>query len=269
MRVEHIVNNFELSVRRACQEVNISRTSYYYKPTQQNNDYIEEQLLELAVKHKKYGYRKLYQKLRQKGVKVNHKKVRRLYNKNKLKLRIKPRKKLTVIKQPLATPTQAQKLWALDFTHDSLANGSKIRSLNIVDLFSSRAVDVYVDRNINSYKVIDILEQLKLEQGLPDMIRSDNGREFRCKLVQDWAVNNNVKWDFIQPGKPMQNGYCERFNGTFRYEVLDSYIFDSLAEARVIIKDWVHEYNYERPHNRLHGLTPMQYERNMMENCLL
>lgn len=184
-------------------------------------------------------------------------------------MRIKPRKKLKVIKQPQITPTQAQKLWALDFTHDSLANGSKIRSLNIVDLFSSRAVDVYVDRSINSYQVIDILEQLKLEQGLPEMIRSDNGREFRCKLVQDWAINNNVQWDFIQPGKPMQNGYCERFNGTFRYEVLDAYIFDSLAEARVIIKDWLHEYNYERPHNRLHGLTPMQYEKNMLENCLL
>lgn len=247
----------------------MSRTSYYYEPIQQNNDDIEKQLLELASKHKKYGYRKLYQKLRQKGVKVNHKKVRRLYNENKLKLRIKPRRKLKVIKQPLTTPTQAQKVWALDFTHDSLSNGSNLRSLNIVDLFSSRAVDVYVDRNINSHKVIDVLEQLKLEQGLPDIIRSDNGREFRCKLVQDWAIHNNVKWDFIQPGKPMQNGYCERFNGTFRYEVLDAYIFDSLAEARVIIKDWLHEYNYERPHNRLHGLTPVQYEENMMENCLL
>lgn len=257
-----------ISVRRSCQEINISRASYYYAPVQ-SNDVIEEQLLELANKHKKYGYRKLYQKLRQKGIKVNHKKVLRIYKENKLKLRIKARKKLKVIKQPLATPTQVQKLWALDFTHDSLANGSKIRSLNIVDLFSSRAVDIYVDRNINSYKVIDILEQLKLEQGLPEIIRSDNGREFRCKLVQDWAIRNNVKWDFIQPGKPMQNGYCERFNGTFRYEVLDAYIFDSLAEARMIIKDWVTEYNYERPHSRLQGLTPMQYEKNMMENCLL
>jgi putative transposase len=263
-----MISTNNISVRRTCQEVNMSRTSYYYAPVQ-NNDGIEEQLLELANKHTKYGYWKLYQKLRQQGVKVNHKKVLRLYSKNKLKLRIKSRKKLKVIRQPLATPTQVQKVWALDFTHDSLANGSKIRSLNIVDLCSSRAVNIYVDRNINSYKVIDILEQLKLEQGLPEMIRSDNGREFRCKLVQDWARDNNVHWDFIQPGKPMQNGYCERFNGTFRYEVLDAYIFDSLAEARTIIKNWLYEYNYERPHTRLHGLTPMQYEKIMMESCLL
>ena len=257
-----------ISVRRTCQEINISRTSYYYVPVQ-NNDEIEKQLLEFANKHKKYGYRKLYQKLRQKGIKINHKKVLRLYGKNKLKLRIKARKKLKVIKQPLQIPAQAQKVWALDFMHDSLSNGSKIRSLNIVDLFSSRAVDIYVDRNINSYEVIDILEQLKLEQGLPEIIRSDNGREFRCKLVQDWAMRNNVTWDFIQPGKPMQNGYCERFNGTFRYEVLNAYVFDSLAEARTIVKDWLHEYNHERPHNRLQGLTPMQYEDKMMRNCLI
>lgn len=263
-----MISTNNISVRRSCQETNISRASYYYVPVQ-NNDEVEEKLLELANQHKKYGYRKLYQKLRQKGIKVNHKKVLRLYNRNKLKLRIKSRKKLKVIRQPLVTPTQVQKVWALDFTHDSLSNGNKIRSLNIVDLCSSRAVDIYVDRNINSYKVIDILEQLKLEQGLPEMIRSDNGREFRCKLVQNWAKDNNVYWDFIQPGKPMQNGYCERFNGTFRYEVLDAYIFDSLAEARAIIKDWLYEYNYERPHTRLQGLTPMQYEKNIRGNCLL
>lgn len=226
-----MISTNKISVRRTCQEINVSRTSYYYVPVQ-NHDVVEEQLLELASKHTKYGYRKL-------------------------------------IKQPLEIPVKAQKVWALDFMHDCLSNGSKIRSMNILDLFSSRAVDIYVDRNINSYKVIDILEQLKLEQGLPNIIRSDNGREFRCKLVQDWAIRNNIKWDFIQPGKPMQNGYCERFNGTFRYEVLDAYIFDSLAEARTITKNWLHEYNYERPHSRLQGLTPMQYENKMMKNCLL
>jgi putative transposase len=239
-----MISAYNISVRRSCQEIELSRSSYYYEVKPNENDDIEEQLLELALKYKKYGYRKLYQKFRQKGVVVNHKKVRRLYNKNKLKLRLRPGKKLKIIKQPLAIPTQPKKIWALDFTHDSLANGSKIRSLNIVDLFSSRAVGIYVDRNINSYKVIDILEQLKLEQGLPEIIRSDNGREFRCKLVQDWATINKVQWNFIQPGKPMQNGYCERFNGTFRYEVLNAYIFNSLAEARVIVKDWVYEYNY-------------------------
>jgi putative transposase len=102
---------------------------------------------------------------------------------------------------------------------------------------------------------------------LPAIIKSDNGREFRSKAIKDWCCINNLKWEFIQPGKPMQNGFCERFNGIYRNEVLDSYEFASLAEAKLITSAWMSEYNNERPHTRLGGLTPNEYERKFRENC--
>ena len=156
--------------------------------------------------------------MRQQNIVVNHKKIYRLYKKHNLALRIKHRKKLRVEKRPLSVPTMMpQQVYALDFVHDRLANGRKIRVLNIIDEFNSKAVSMYVDLRINSRKVIDILNQLKAANKLPVKIRSDNGREFRSHNIAKWCIENNIQWEFIQPGKPMQNSYCERFNGTFRY----------------------------------------------------
>ncbi|RTK99625.1 MAG: transposase [Proteobacteria bacterium] len=147
-----------------------------------------------------------------------------------------------------------------------MALDRKIRILNIIDEFNSKAVSMYVDLRINSKKVINVLNQLKAANKLPVKIRSDNGREFRSHNIARWCVENNVQWEFIQSGKPMQNGYCERFNGTFRHELLNVYEFNTLAEAKLRVNLWMDEYNNERPHNRLNGLTPMQYEMRYMEN---
>jgi putative transposase len=255
----------KLSTRAVCNSLSLSRSSYYYEKLE-TQDTVETDLLELSLKHKRYGYRKLYQKLRQQNIVVNHKKVYRLYKKHNLALRIKLRKKLKVEKRPLSVPTMPQQVYALDFVHDRLANGRKIRILNIIDEFNSKAVSMYVDLRINSRKVIDVLNQLKAANKLPVKIRSDNGREFRSHNIAKWCTENNVQWEFIQPGKPMQNGYCERFNGTFRHELLNVYEFNTLAEAKLRVKLWMDEYNNERPHNRLNGLTPMQYEMWYMES---
>ena len=255
----------QLSTRAVCNSLNLSRSSYYYEKLEVQ-DTVEVNLLELSLKHKRYGYRKLYQKLRQQNIVVNHKKVYLLYKKHNLALRIKHRKKLKVEKRPLSVPTMPQQVYALDFVHDRLANGRKIRILNIIDEFNSKAVSMYVDLRINSRKVINVLNQLKAANKLPVKIRSDNGREFRSHNIAKWCTENNLQWEFIQPGKPMQNGYCERFNGTFRHELLNVYEFNTLAEAQLRVKLWMDEYNNERPHNRLDGLTPMQYEMRYMEN---
>ena len=188
-----MISLHEISVRKSCQELKISRTVYNYKAVIKQEP-IELKLMALAEKHPKYGCRKLYQKLRQQGEKVNHKKVRRLYMKNNLKLRLKSRKKLKVEAKPLPIPKTTNQVWAMDFTHDRLDSGSAVRSLNIIDLFSSKAIDIYVDRSINSYKVLDVLEKLKITQGLPKTIISDNGKEFRANLVQDWAKQHNIDW---------------------------------------------------------------------------
>ena len=226
-------------------------------------------MLELAAKYKKYGCRKLYQKLRQEGHVVNHKKVKRLYKKHNLWLRIKAKLKLKVEKKPLAVPTAPNQILAMDFVHDKLIDGRKLKALTIIDEFNSKAITIYLDRRINSAKVIKTIEQIKLAYGLPAIIRSDNGKEFRSNSIKAWAQHNNVIWEYIQPGKPMQNGFCERFNGTLRREVLDCNVFSTLAEAKAIINAWTYEYNHERPHDRLKGLTPVQYEQQFGTNCPL
>lgn len=230
---------------------------------------IEARLTLLAAKYKSYGGRKLYQKLRQEGHIVNHKKVKRLYKKNNLGLRIKVRRRLKVTRKPLSVPTALNQVLAMDFVHDKLIDGRKLKALTVIDEFNSKAVAIYVDRRINSAKVIKTLEQIKSTYGLPAIIRSDNGKEFRSNAIKAWAQQNKVTWEYIQPGKPMQNGFCERFNGTLRREVLDCNVFSTLAEAKVIVNAWIYEYNHERPHDRLKGLTPVQYEQQFRTNCPL
>ncbi len=267
--VDYAKEHYKISVRRSCQLFSINRNSYLYKSKFSEDSTTESALLELSAKHKRYGCRKLYQKLRQQGYVVNHKKVKRLYKKHNLGLRIKTLHKLKVEKKPLAEATGPHQVLAMDFVHDKLADGRKLKALTIIDEFNSKAVSIYIDRRIDSTKVVRALEQIRLAHGLPAIIRSDNGREFRSKAIKNWAEQNNVIWEFIQPGKPMQNGFCERFNGTLRNEVLNYNLFDTLVEARAIINAWFYEYNYERPHDRLNGLTPVQYEQKFRANCPL
>ena len=135
-----------------------------------------------------------------------------------------------------------QQVYALDFVHDDrLANGRKIRILNIIDEFNRKAVSMYVNLRINSRNVINALNQLKAANKLPIKTRSNNGLELRSHNIAKWCSENNVQWEFIQPGKPMQNGYCERFNGTSRHELLNVYEFNILAEAKLRVKLWMDE----------------------------
>jgi len=258
--VDCLVTEYSISVFRACGDLQISRGSYYYKPVKRI-DLVEEELLSLASDNPKYGCRKLYQLLRLRGAIVNHKKVSQLYKVHKLHLRIKRSKRLTnTEKHPLIMPNCELHTWSCDFVHDKLLSGRKIRALTVIDEFNREAITVHIEHRINSSKLLQIFNQLKLEYGLPEIIRSDNGREFTATKVQQWAKDNNIQWLFIQPGKPTQNAYCERFNGTYRREVLDSYLFTSLEEARLITAAWTDKYNYERPHDSLGGITPVQYK---------
>ena len=211
MLVNYAKEKHKLNVRLICDSLNLSRSSYYYE-AENPTDLVEPKLLELSIKHKRYGYRKLYQKLRQEQIVVNHKKIYRLYKKHNLSLRIKQKKRLKVERKPLSVPLAPRQTFALDFVHDRLANGRKLRILNIIDEFNSQLICSLVDYRIDSKKVIAELDKLKAANRLPLSIKSDNGREFRSHAIADWCKTNNVNWEFIQPGKPMQNGYCERFN---------------------------------------------------------
>lgn len=258
--VNNLVNEYKLPVSSACKDLLISRGSYYYKPLT-IADKVEEELLLLAKDNPKYGCRKLYQLLRLRGTIVNHKKVSRLYKLHKLHLRVKLNKRLIISdRHSLAIPNCELDTWSCDFVHDKLYSGRKFKALTVVDEFNREAITIAIEPRINSTRLLHIFNQIKDEYGLPKFIRSDNGREFIALKVQQWAKDNHIKWLFIQPGKPTQNAYCERFNGTYRNEVLDSYLFNSINEARLISNAWVDKYNYERPHDSLNGLTPMLYK---------
>jgi putative transposase len=179
---------YKVSLAQVCRSLKLNRSSYYYQAVAPANDEVADKLLELTSKHKKYGYRKLYQKLRQEGRVVNHKKVHRLYKKHQLNLRVKLKKRVKVDKKPLAVPTAPQQNYALDFVHDRLANGRKIRILNIVDEFNSKAVSLDVDWWINSQKVIEVLKQLGTESYCQQLLRVIMGENFVVKQSKIGAV---------------------------------------------------------------------------------
>jgi len=222
--------------------------------------------VQLASDNHSYGCRKLWQLLRLQGYIVNKKKVTRLYRKHQLYLRLKHKVRIKRIKQSLAISNVPNQIWSLDFVHDKLDNGRKIKALTVIDEFNREIKTVQVDSHITSIKLTKILDEIIFTHGIPEAIRSDNGPEFISATTQQWAISHRINWIFIQPGKPTQNAYCERFNGTLRREVLNTHVFSSLAEARLIINAWADNYNNYRPHDSLGGLPPILYKQKFMQH---
>jgi putative transposase len=163
------------------------------------------------------------------------------------------------VKEPLDQPEHINKNWSMDFMSDSLASGQRFRTLNIMDDFNREVLHIEVSTSLPSQRVVRILEQIKDWRGLPQQIRVDNGPEFIGSPLTQWAEHNQVRILFIQPGKPMQNGYVERFNKTYRNEVLDQYLFFSLHDVREITREWIEDYNCHRPHESLKDCTPAEF----------
>jgi putative transposase len=160
---------------------------------------------------------------------------------------------------PAESPRHPNEVWSMDFMHDVLYNGRKIKVLNIVEEFNRQALAMEVDTSICSTRVVEILDRLIEKHGKPKVIKSDNGPEFISHIMLDWCHNKRIRHQFIQPGKPTQNCFIERFNGSFRKEILDAYVFYSLNELKLVTENWMNEYNTYRPHDSLNGLTPELY----------
>lgn len=246
-------------IGRACRLLKTSRSSLGYQSTKDDSALIER-LRNLAIEHPREGFWKCHYRIRNSGEKINHKRVHRVYKQLGLPLRRKHKKRLPArTKEPLVVPNSFTETWSIDFMSDALVGGRKFRTFNIIDDYNREVLFIETDYSIKSSRVIWILRHLTNRYGKPKRIRMDNGPEFVAKIAKKWSEANEIEFKYIQPGKPMQNAYIERFNGSLRSGVLDAYLFHSLEEVREVIADWSHDYNSFRPHESLGGISPVAY----------
>ena len=257
----------EVSQRRACGLIEVQRSSCRYRRRRNEDPRLRARLRELAEVRRRFGYRRLQVLLQREGWRVNHKRVYRLYVEEKLGLRRKRGRKRSGARQPLAEPTGANQTWSVDFMTDALSSGRRFRTLNIVDDFTREALAIEVDTSLGGRRVARVLDDLRMQRGLPGQIRSDNGPEFTSRALDQWAYEQGIRWHYIQPGRPMENGYVESFNGRLRDECLNENWFCSLAEARETIEAWRQDYNQCRPHSALSYRTPEEFAKTTRGDC--
>lgn len=252
-----------MSERKACGWLKVRRKSYRYRRKKADNANLGKRIKELALKHPRFGYRRIWALLVRAGELINVKKVYRLWRELKLALpKRRPRKArakpfIGIMPKALA----ANQIWTYDFVFDEAVSGRKLKMLTLIDEYTRECLAVEVDTSITSLKVRQILERVCMKRGFPKAIRSDNGSEFIGQAVGDWLTSKAIEPLFIAPGKPWQNGKCESFNGKLRDECLSREWFRSLREARVVIETWRKFYNTERPHSALGYLTPFEFSR--------
>jgi transposase InsO family protein len=260
--VKHLVVERSYSERSACQLVGISRSSARYHPKERPAEAaFRRRVRKLANRHPGYGYRRIIAVLRREGSHVNHKRVQRIWKAEGLQLpRRKPRKRRYGPKGEVIHKAQYRNhVWSYDFLEDRTQNGRRLRILAVIDEFTRECLALLVDRSITSEKVVGLLDWLFLAYGAPQHLRSDNGPEFVARKVQDWLAERNCQTLYITPGSPWENAYIESFNGKFRKECLDRYLFFNLRETQTIIEDWRDEYNYYRPHSALGYMAPVAF----------
>lgn len=264
--VSYLSTQFAMSVRQACRTLSLSRTVFLYQPDTRRDEPVIQALTEAAERYPRYGFKKLFQVLRRQGNVWNHKRVHRIYCLLKLNFRRKGKQRLPVRNPaPLSTPEALNQSWSIDFMHDALVCGRRFRTFNVVDDFNREALAIEIDLNIPAQRVVRLLDRIVANRGYPLKMRMDNGPELISLVLAQWAEEHGVMLEFIKPGKPAQNGFIERFNRTYRTEILDFYLFRTLNEVRELTARWLTEYNSQRPHESLNNLTPEEY-RLMAEN---
>ena len=248
--------------RRACRLFGANRANYRRETKSSGtNRAIKELLTRLAESHKRWGFGLMFKWLRRQGHIWNHKRVYKIYCQLGLNLRIKPKKRLATREpMPLHQPIKPNIFWSMDFMSDSLSSGKRFRTLNVLDDFNRESLAIEVDYSLPAERIVRVLEQIATLRGYPAFIRVDNGPEMISACLLEWAESHNVKINHIQPGKPAQNGYIERFNRTYREDVLDQYWFRDLDEVRDITEEWMTMYNGYRPHSALGNKTPLEFK---------
>ncbi|WP_282435279.1 IS3 family transposase [Piscirickettsia salmonis] len=254
----YLKDEHKLSLVVACNLVTLPRASYYRKKQHQSDDAeIISEIKTLASKHKRWGCDKMVAYLKNKGKPWNHKRIRRVYIEMGLNISCKP-KHHYVKNEPeyLFQPIYKNVCWSLDFMSDALLSGTKFRTMNLIDDYNRKALGIAIDFSMPAVFVTSKLDEWCKVHGYPEMLRTDNGPEFISSHFQEWAEGHGIQLRRIQPGKPAQNGYIERFNRTYRGDILDSNQFTSLQQVQKLSDDWIVEYNTIRPHQSLKNLSP-------------
>jgi putative transposase len=259
---EVLVKDHGLSIGRAGNVVRLSRTAWYRRPGSgmERDRAVIELLNDLVARKPRWGFWKLHDRLRLDGHGINHKRLHRVYCAMKLNLPRRTKRRLpTRLRQPLAAPNRLNEIWALDFMADALYGWCPFRTLNVIDEGNREALDIEVATSIPAQRVIRVMQRLIDWYGKPKALRLDNGSELTSSAFTEWCAEENIELRFIQPGKPDQNAFIERFNKTYRDEVLDAYVFDSIEQVREITESWLREYNEERPHDSLGRVPPLMF----------
>ena len=256
-----MIAQHHLSERRACRLVGLSRDSYRNPPVvDEATQQLSAKIVEIAQVRRRFGYRRIHDLLRRQFPGVNHKRVYRLYSQAQLAVRKRKKVRRAASERvPLTAASRVNEVWSMDFVSDSLANGRRIKCLTVADDFTHECVEIAVDYGISGQYVTRLLDRAAIFRGYPAAVRTDNGPEFTCRAFIAWAQAHDVRHILIQPGRPMQNGYIESFNGKFRDECLNEHWFQTLMQARSEIATWRQDYNEVRPHSSLGRIPPAEF----------
>jgi putative transposase len=254
-----MVSEWGASIRRACKLLGIAPNSYRYRSRRLGQAVLEDRIKEICAARVQYGYRRVHVMLRREGWAINHKRVRRLYSDLGLQLRKKSRRRRLKVKlrDDRALATGTHDVWAMDFVHDQLATGGKIRILTLVDTYSRYAHAIDARGQYRAENVVALLEEVCNKTGYPRSIRVDQGTEFVSRDLDLWAYTHNVVLDFSRPGKPTDNAFIEAFNGRLRAECLNAHWFMTLSDAREKLEGWRRDYNEVRPHGAIGNKPPI------------
>ena len=251
-----------MPVQRACRVVRLSRTAYYQPPVpaSRRDAAVIAALTDAVVRYPRWGFWKLHDRLRAEGRPWNHKRLHRVYCALRLNLpRRTTRRVPRRVRQPLTAPPVLNRTWALDFMTETLYDRRRIRLLTVIDEGNREGLEIAMGVSFPSRRVTRVLSELVALHGCPSALRTDNGPEFTAQPLVDWCAEHGVAMHYIQPGKPDQNAYIERFNRSYRTEVLNAYLFESLTELRALTNAWLRIYNSERPHDSLGRVPPLTF----------
>jgi len=267
--VTHIKVDYGVSERRACKTLNVDRSLVRYRSKRPTDSVVRERLRALSVERKRFGYRRLHILLAREGFHLNHKKLRRIYKEEGLTVRKSGgRKRAVGTRAPIAVPARAGERWSLDFVSDSFMDGRRFRMLCVVDDHSRECLALVADTSIGGHRLARELDTVISERGKPHTIVSDSGTEMTSNAMLKWQEGTQVHWHYIAPGKPMQNGFVESFNGKLRDECLNETLFEDLHHVRNVLAAWRHDYNHVRPHSSLNDQSPVHALQNKKTKSL-